>query len=68
MNSVKELMLTNFGRSVGRLIGLIGVIRKFAIQINKNKGFYWYLCVLNFFIFRIKSYFLVIFFQKNEML
>ena len=34
------------GRSVGRLIGLIGligVIRKVAIKINKNQGFYRYL-------------------------
>ena len=27
------------GRSVGRLIGLIGVIRKFVIKIKKNHGF-----------------------------
>ena len=33
------------GRSVGRLIGLIGVIRKCAIKINQIQGFYKYLYV-----------------------
>ena len=41
------------GRSVGRLIGLIGFIGKFARKINKNQGDYRYL-FLNFRFF-IKS-------------
>ena len=56
-----------------RLIGVIGVIRKFAIKISKNRGLYIYIYTyiyiyisLYIYIYIYFFFFYIVFFQKNK--